>query len=241
MPSGVTALVSSFGRCTLNNDPGWQSVSRLVRVNANRRSDGKRLVARTENGTSCQRVNGQLKENRVCRATVDCGASSPRNHGENESSSTIMMSKETGLSQNFEFPALGENGELARGLDRKNVFRLIECAEGDDHRNVNFTKYAARLSQNYLVLEKTGLSQTFQPESTPKIQVKHACQRRPYRWWKARACISENNAWGKRMQSHDVRIALAVQDEETQMLHNAMQENRKTITWDPVLAEQNKL
>ena len=30
--------------------------------------------------------------------------------------------------------------------------------------------------------------------------------RRPYRWWKARACITENDAWGKRMQSIDDRI-----------------------------------
>ena len=39
------------------------------------------------------------------------------------------------------------------------------------------------------------------------------------------------------MQSLDVRIAAAVQDEENQMLQNA---TRVCTTWGPVLAEKNK-
>ena len=42
------------------------------------------------------------------------------------------------------------------------------------------------------------------------------------------------------MQSLDVRIASAVQDEENQMLQNAMAKIRVCTTWDPVLEEKNK-
>ena len=42
------------------------------------------------------------------------------------------------------------------------------------------------------------------------------------------------------MQSLDVRIVTAVQDEEKQMLQNAMAEPRNCNTWDPVLAEKKK-
>ena len=97
-------------------------------------------------------------------------------------------------------------------------------------------------------LEGTGLSPIFFSDGfvpevrgcLPKCHFYGGSQRRPYRWWKARACISENSAWGKRMQSHDCRIAFAVHDEKIQMLQHAMEEGRKTTTWDPVLAERNK-
>ena len=87
---------------------------------------------------------------------------------------------------------------------------------------------------------KLVFSQNYEKIERPPIdQVHHAGQRRPFRWWKARACIPENSAWDKRMQSLDVRIASAVQDEENQMLQNAMAESRVCNTWDPVLEEKN--
>ena len=54
-----------------------------------------------------------------------------------------------------------------------------------------------------------------------------------------RAHLSQKTR-GKRIQSLDVRIASAVQDEENQMLQNAMAKNRVCTPWGPVLAEKNK-
>ena len=80
--------------------------------------------------------------------------------------------------------------------------------------------------------EKTG--------SSRKIQVGGGSQRRPYRWWKGRACIEENNAWGKRLQSLDVRIALAICDEKKELLRSAIEERNVDTTWDPIVAERMK-
>ena len=49
-------------------------------------------------------------------------------------------------------------------------------------------------------------------------------QRRPYRWWKKRACIAENNAWGKRMHTFDVRIAATVPDEKNDLAQKAVED-----------------
>ena len=40
--------------------------------------------------------------------------------------------------------------------------------------------------------------------------------RRPYRWWKARACIEENNKWEKRLETFETRIIACIEDERSQ-------------------------
>ena len=40
--------------------------------------------------------------------------------------------------------------------------------------------------------------------------------RRPYRWWKARACIEENNKWEKRLETFETRIIACIDDEQSQ-------------------------
>ena len=51
--------------------------------------------------------------------------------------------------------------------------------------------------------------------------------RRPYRWWKSRACVEENAAWGRRALSMDQRVALCTVEqrmEERWMQEDALQE-----------------
>ena len=64
--------------------------------------------------------------------------------------------------------------------------------------------------------------------------------RRPFRWWKARACIEENNAWGKRRQTLNARIALAVSDEKNVLVQSVLEEKVRCVMWDPVVAETKK-
>ena len=165
-------------------------------------------------------------------ARCRCGACVPRAPGVLENYTKINCSEGTELSRIFFSSVFVPEVPRASGLS-ENPFKC--CSSERTKRSQIFFPDVSRP-------EMIGLSQNFQKsESSPSVQVHHAGQRRPYRWWKARACISENSAWGKRMQSHDVRLALAVQDEKMQMLHNAMEEGRKIITWDPLLAEKNKL
>ena len=105
----------------------------------------------------------------------------------------------TECSQNFQFGA----GSQRRVLQNSEKNR---SSEGTERSRIFFSGVS--------LPEMTGLAQNYEKMGRPPIeQAHHAGQRRPFRWWKARACILENSAWGKRMQSLDVRIAAAVQDE----------------------------
>ena len=55
--------------------------------------------------------------------------------------------------------------------------------------------------------------------------------RRPYRWWKSHVCSAENNAWGMRMPCFDVRIALALRDEEKQLSQDVIEEKEVCGTY----------
>ena len=50
--------------------------------------------------------------------------------------------------------------------------------------------------------------------------------RRPYRWWKARACIEENSAWGKRALPMETRVLRALEEERMQRMDASMGVNQ---------------
>ena len=64
----------------------------------------------------------------------------------------------------------------------------------------------------------------------------HAVRSRsPYRWWKERACISENNAWGKGLFSLNARIRFAIEDELKEVGNAGMDDRLRRVTFDPIL------
>ena len=95
----------------------------------------------------------------------------------------------TELSQIFQFYENGDPPRISTSerAKRSPIFQFYE--NGDPARFPQFDSGS----------ERTGLSPIFsQPEMTDLSRMSKILQtgnRRPYRWWKARACIEENDVW----------------------------------------------
>ena len=107
-----------FGRCTWNNDPGWQSVSGpLWSVHANSSTDGKTFLARQsrspdeEESTHLVKWDGKplRSQDLLCCVGVAecrCGARVLRAQGESENLLQSSLSQGTGLPPNLNFCVL---------------------------------------------------------------------------------------------------------------------------------------
>ena len=61
--------------------------------------------------------------------------------------------------------------------------------------------------------------------------------RRPYRWWRQRACLDENLSWGKRSQPWDGRMARASSDNEVKLRYELARLQTNTVSEATAAAE----